>query len=123
MSITHPDSVTLEKGFAALPLATYEAGEIVLAAGSKTGRLLFLRKGAAAVIRDGIEIAGCRNLALYSAKSPRCWISHTQRTCVPSRLPSFTSGMRPLCKTWPRFTALRRSWHVVLTAPIRRSWN
>ena len=57
MSITHPDSVTLEKGFAALPLATYEAGEIVLAAGSKTGRLLFLRKGAAAVIRDGIEIA------------------------------------------------------------------
>ena len=57
MSITHPDSVTLEKGFAALPLATYEAGEIVLAAGSKTGRLLFLRKGAVAVIREGIEIA------------------------------------------------------------------
>jgi CRP-like cAMP-binding protein len=57
MSITHADSVTVEKGFAALPLATYEAGEIVLAAGLKTGRLLFLRKGAAAIIRDGIEIA------------------------------------------------------------------
>ena len=31
MSVTHPDSVTFEKSFAALPLATYEAGlKIVL---------------------------------------------------------------------------------------------
>src|ERR1043166_6950673 len=29
MSVTHPDSVTFEKSFAALPLATYEAGETV----------------------------------------------------------------------------------------------
>jgi CRP/FNR family transcriptional regulator, cyclic AMP receptor protein len=40
-----------------LPLVTYQAGEMVLAAGSKTGRLLFLKKGAVAVVRDGIEIA------------------------------------------------------------------
>ena len=42
---------------AALPVVTYQAGEMVLAAGSKTGRLLFLKKGAVAVVRDGIEIA------------------------------------------------------------------
>jgi CRP-like cAMP-binding protein len=45
------------KGLAALPLVTYQAGEMVLAAGSKTGRLLFLKKGAVAVVRDDIEIA------------------------------------------------------------------
>ncbi len=40
-----------------LPLATYRADEVVLAAGSKTGRLLFLKEGAVAVVRHGIQIA------------------------------------------------------------------
>jgi CRP/FNR family transcriptional regulator, cyclic AMP receptor protein len=57
MPATYSDCVALQKTFAALPLATHEAGETVLAAGSKTGRLLILRKGAVAIIRDGIEIA------------------------------------------------------------------
>jgi CRP-like cAMP-binding protein len=57
MSVTHLDDVTLKKNFAALPLAIHEAGETVLAAGSKTGRLLILGRGAVAVIREGIEIA------------------------------------------------------------------
>ena len=43
--------------FATLPLATYQPGEIILAEGSKTGRLLILKKGAVAVVRQGIEIA------------------------------------------------------------------
>ena len=43
--------------FATLPLATYQPGEIILAEGSKTGRLWFLKKGAVAVVRQGIEIA------------------------------------------------------------------
>jgi len=43
--------------FATLPLATYQPGEIILAEGSKTGRLWILKKGAVAVIRQGIEIA------------------------------------------------------------------
>ncbi len=43
--------------FAALPLATYQPGEIILAEGSKTGRLWILKKGAVAVARQGIEIA------------------------------------------------------------------
>ena len=57
MSVTHLDVVTLHKSFAALPLAIHEAGETVLAAGSKTGQLLILGKGAVTVIREGVEIA------------------------------------------------------------------
>ena len=52
-----PDAAALQKSLAALPLATYKAGETVLAAGSRTGRLLFLKNGAVAVVRQGIEIA------------------------------------------------------------------
>jgi hypothetical protein len=40
-----------------LPLATYRADEVVLAAGSRTGRLLFLKEGAVAVVRHGTQIA------------------------------------------------------------------
>ena len=43
--------------FAALPLATYQPGEIIIAEGSKTGRLWILKKGAVVVARQGIEIA------------------------------------------------------------------
>jgi CRP-like cAMP-binding protein len=47
----------LEKKLALLPLATYQAGETVLAAASTTGRLLILKKGAVEVVKDGVEIA------------------------------------------------------------------
>lgn len=43
--------------YADLPVATYRAGESVLVAGSSTGRLLFLKDGAVAVVRQGTEIA------------------------------------------------------------------
>jgi CRP/FNR family transcriptional regulator, cyclic AMP receptor protein len=43
--------------YAGLPVASYRAGENVLVAGSKTGRLLFLKDGAVAVVRQGTEIA------------------------------------------------------------------
>jgi hypothetical protein len=52
-----PDAATFHKRLAALPLATYQAGETVLAAGSRSGRLLILRNGAVAIIKDAIEIA------------------------------------------------------------------
>lgn len=51
------DTGVFQKCLAALPLATYRPGEIVLAAGSKTGRLLILKKGAVAIVKEGIEIA------------------------------------------------------------------
>ena len=51
-----PDAPSFQKSLAALPLTTYQADETVLAAGSRTGRLLFLKNGAVAVVRQGIEI-------------------------------------------------------------------
>jgi CRP-like cAMP-binding protein len=51
------DTAAFQRNFAELPLATYEAGETVLAAGSKTGRLLLLKRGAVAIVKDAIEIA------------------------------------------------------------------
>ncbi|MGA8615475.1 MAG: cyclic nucleotide-binding domain-containing protein [Xanthobacteraceae bacterium] len=46
-----------EKILATLPLATYRAGETILTAGSKSGRLLILKKGAVVILNDSIEIA------------------------------------------------------------------
>jgi hypothetical protein len=41
-----PDSTVFQRTLATLPLETYERDETVIAAGSKTGRLPILRKGA-----------------------------------------------------------------------------
>ncbi len=86
-----PDTVVFQKRLATLPLATYQAGETVFAAGSRTGRLLILRKGAVAIVKEAIEIAKV-------AMRPTC-----------------------LRKTRSRFFTLRWFWHDVLTAPIRHS--
>jgi len=45
-----PNTAVLQR-IATLPLATYQAGETVLAADTKTGRLLILRKGAVTIER------------------------------------------------------------------------
>jgi CRP/FNR family cyclic AMP-dependent transcriptional regulator len=50
-------AASFQKCLAALPLTSYQAGETVLAAGSRTDQLLILRKGNVAVLKDGIEIA------------------------------------------------------------------
>jgi CRP/FNR family cyclic AMP-dependent transcriptional regulator len=46
-----------QRKLAALPLATYEAGETVFEEGTKTGRLLVLKSGAVCVSKGGSEIA------------------------------------------------------------------
>lgn len=51
------DMNAFQKSVAALPLATFRPNETVLAAGSKTGRLLILKQGAVVIIEEGIEIA------------------------------------------------------------------
>jgi CRP/FNR family transcriptional regulator, cyclic AMP receptor protein len=51
-----PNTAVLQR-IATLPLATYQAGETVFAAGTKTGRLLILRKGAVTIEKEGTEIA------------------------------------------------------------------
>ncbi len=47
----------LDKTLEALPIATYRAGETVLTAGSKTGRLLILKSGSVSILKGSIEIA------------------------------------------------------------------
>jgi CRP/FNR family transcriptional regulator, cyclic AMP receptor protein len=54
---SNSDAIVFQRSLAALPLETYQAGETVLTAGSTTGRLLILKEGAVAVIKEGIEIA------------------------------------------------------------------
>jgi CRP-like cAMP-binding protein len=51
-----PDMAALQKTIAALPLASYQPGESILAAGSKTGRLLILKEGAVEVVKEGVQI-------------------------------------------------------------------
>jgi len=51
------DSGIFQKRLGALPLATYQAGETVLPADSRTGRLLILKEGAVAILKQNIEIA------------------------------------------------------------------
>jgi CRP/FNR family cyclic AMP-dependent transcriptional regulator len=51
------NSNAFEKLLAVLPLAAYRAGETILKAGSRTGRLLILKSGAVAILKDSIEIA------------------------------------------------------------------
>ncbi len=52
-----PDPEVIEESLAALPLTKFQAGEVVLLAGSRSEQLLFLKKGTVAVVKDGIEIA------------------------------------------------------------------
>lgn len=86
-----PNSAAFEKSFATLPTASFQAGETVFLAGSRTGRLLILKKGAVAVIKDGVEIAKGPNRAPCLANSRFSWITPAPRMCVPCNLPSFIS--------------------------------
>src|SRR5215472_3724090 len=51
------DKVESQNSLATFPLVTFRAGETVIASGSKTGRLLILRKGAVAILKENTEIA------------------------------------------------------------------
>ena len=52
-----PHAEVIQERLDALPLVTVEAGGAVFLAGSRTDRLLFLKKGSVVVIKDGAEIA------------------------------------------------------------------
>ena len=52
-----PDPAIFQKRLATLPLAIFQAGETVLANGSKTDRLFILKKGTVAIVKETIEIA------------------------------------------------------------------
>ncbi len=52
-----PDIANFQRKLASFPLATYQAGECVLAAGSSTDRLLILKEGLVEVAKEGVQIA------------------------------------------------------------------
>jgi CRP-like cAMP-binding protein len=52
-----PDKAEFQNSLASLPLVTYHPGETVIVDGSKTGRLLILKKGTVAIVKEDIEIA------------------------------------------------------------------
>lgn len=51
------DPAAFRTRLAALPVATYQVGETVLAAGTTSGRLLVLKAGVVEVVKDGTQIA------------------------------------------------------------------
>ena len=55
--IVIPDKVAFQNSLAGLGVVTYQPGESVIADGSKTGRLLILKKGTVAIEKEGTEIA------------------------------------------------------------------
>jgi CRP-like cAMP-binding protein len=52
-----PDATLLQRKLATLPIASFGAGETVIAEGTKTARLLILKRGAVSIVKAGIEIA------------------------------------------------------------------
>ena len=52
-----PNTAALQRRIATLPLATYQPGKTVIAAGSKTDRLLILKKGAVTIRKKGEVLA------------------------------------------------------------------
>ena len=53
----HSEEHTAQNSIAALPVVIYKAGETVIVDGSRTAWLLILKKGAVAILKEGIEIA------------------------------------------------------------------
>jgi CRP/FNR family cyclic AMP-dependent transcriptional regulator len=51
------DPAAVQTRLAALPVASYQVGDTVLAAGTTSGRLLVLKSGAVEVMKDGMQIA------------------------------------------------------------------
>ena len=72
-----PNTAALQKKFADLPIAIYEAGETVLTAASTTGRLLILKEGAVAIVKEGVEIG---NVAEPGAVFGELSVLFTRRT-------------------------------------------
>ena len=74
-------ATSFQKSLAAFPLTIYQAGETVLTDGSRTDRLLILRKGNVTVVKEGIEIARVTEPgAVFGEISALLDCPHTART-------------------------------------------
>jgi len=68
----NPNIAVLLRRIETMPLATYQPGETVIAAGTKTGRLLILKKGAVTIRNNGTVIAEVTEPGAVLASSQRC---------------------------------------------------
>jgi CRP/FNR family transcriptional regulator, cyclic AMP receptor protein len=72
-----------EKILAGLPLTSYRAGDTVLSAGTKSGRLLILKSGSVAILKDSIEIAKVEEPgAVFGELSALLDMPHTADVCA-----------------------------------------
>jgi CRP/FNR family transcriptional regulator, cyclic AMP receptor protein len=102
-----------------LPLTSYQAGETVLSAASTTGRLLILKEGAVAVVKDGVEIARVTEPgAVFGELSVLLGQPHTADVRALE-----ASQFHVADAATSRSFTLQRSWHSVSTAPTRPSSN
>jgi hypothetical protein len=117
--------IAFQDTLAALPIVTYEAGETVIADGSRTGRLLILMNGTVTILKDDKEIPKVAEPGAVFGELSSCWISHTPPRCVPWKLRSFTSPTRPRCshKIPPQCSMLLPFWHNDSTSQITLSFN
>jgi CRP/FNR family transcriptional regulator, cyclic AMP receptor protein len=79
---------TWQTKLAALPLASFDAGETVFAEGTRTGQLFILKSGAVSVVKGGIEIATVtEHGAIFGELSALLDQPHTAdvRTLAPSQ--------------------------------------
>jgi hypothetical protein len=117
-----PNIALFQRKLGGFPIATYQAGETVIAAASTSGRLLILRTGAVAVLRDGVEIATVREPgAVFGELSVLLDQPHSADVRA-WRSRSSTSPMPPPSCGWTRsrcFTS-QQSWRGGWTTPIRR---
>ena len=104
------DDLSFDKMFGGLPLVTHRVGETILTAGSNTGRLLILKRGEVAIIKDFIEIARVKEPGAVIGELSVLLGSRTQRMFRPWRTHNFTWLMadswqktRSWCFTWRRF--------------------
>ena len=118
-----PDTTALQESLAYLPLATYQPGETVLAAGSKTGRLLFLKDGTVAVVRHGIRIAKeTEPGTVFGEMSALLDKPHTANVLALTTARFHVADATPCSrKTLSRSFMLRPFLHGVSTTPIRHS--
>jgi signal-transduction protein with cAMP-binding, CBS, and nucleotidyltransferase domain len=65
-----PEKAAFQNSLACLAVVTYQPGETVIVDGSKTGRLLILKKGAVTIEKEGTEIAKVTEPGLCSGNSP-----------------------------------------------------
>jgi CRP-like cAMP-binding protein len=109
---------------ATLPIATHKAGETIFAAGTTTGRLLILTKGAVTIEKEGTEIARVTEPgAVFGELSALLNQPHTA-DCEPWKPRSFASRAPSCSKKIPSYSCtLRQSWHSVSATQIKLSLN